>query len=240
MDLTGSPLKDDCVVEAIEDISLNIKTNQGNSWKIEEECQKGIPIGKARSLLCNENFQFVDPDATGSIWILCNGADAGKTLLLQYEFASGYFSRGIISFSGVIQVNDVKVESIMQQHMSLNSGISTGQVETYIENIYQIKSNISVRCCWSSTAALPSLIDLTSCEVTLRQTFRLEACNELTEDFMNELRILTVIKNDIIAYKSLDKCDAEGRNEVLVYRCGWLVINVLVLQMFIIYFKKFP
>ncbi|XP_050332421.1 protein zwilch [Bactrocera neohumeralis] len=220
MDLTGSPLKDDCVVDAIEDISLNIKIDQGNSWKVEEECQKGIPIGKARSLMCKENFQFVDPDATGSIWILCNGADTDKTLLLQYEFVSGYFSRGIICFSGVIQMNEVKIESIMQQHMSLNIGISTGQVETYIENIYQIKSNISVRCCWSSTAALPSLNDLTSCEVTLRQAFRLDACNELTEDFMNQLRILTVIKNDIIAYKSLDKCDAEGGNEVLVYRCG--------------------
>lgn len=221
MDLTGSPLKDDCVVEAIEDISLNIKLDQGNSWKIEEESQKGIPVEKARTLMCKENFQFVDPDATGSIWVLCNGADVDKTLLLQYEFAPSYFSRGVISYYGVIPVDEVKVQSIMRQHISLNSRTSTGQVETYIENVYQIKSNISVLCCWSSTAALPSLIDLTSCDVTLRQTFRLDACNELTEDFMNQLRILTVIKNDIIAYKSLDNCDAEGRNEALVYRCGW-------------------
>lgn len=220
MDLTGSPLKDDCVVEAIEDMSLNIKIDEGNTWKMEEECQKGISIEKARYIMCKEDFQFVDRDAKGSIWILCNGADVDRTLLSQYEFSPSYFSRGIITYSGVIHVDEVNAQSIMRQHLSLKSRTSTGQVETYIENIYQIKSNISVRCCWSSTAALPSLIDLTSCEVTLRQTFRLEACNELTEDLMNQLRILTVIKNDIISYKNLDNCDAEGRSEALVYRCG--------------------
>ncbi|XP_053950882.1 protein zwilch [Anastrepha ludens] len=220
MDLTGSPLKDDCVVEAIEDISINIHLEALNPWQLQEECHKGINVEKARAILCKEELQATDPDATGSIWILCNGADVEKTLMLQYEFVSGYFSRGIITYLGMIPAFEVNTQSLMRQHLALISRNILPQVETYIENTYQIKSHISVCCSWSSTAALPSLVDLTSCDVTLRQTFRLSSCNELTEDFMNQLRILTVIRNDILAYKSLVNVDAEGRNEALVYRCG--------------------
>ncbi|XP_067627644.1 protein zwilch isoform X2 [Eurosta solidaginis] len=218
MDLTGSPLKDDCVVEAIEDLSLNFKLDVLNPWNLQEECHKGITVDKARAIICKEEFQNIDPDAKGSIWILCNGSDVDKTLLLQYEFAPGYFSRGIITYQGILPTSDLNVQTLMHQHMTFLN--KTAQVESFIENTYQIKSHISVRCSWSSTAASPSLIDLTSCDVTLRQTFRLSACNELTEDFMNQLRILTVIRNDIIAYKNLDSDDTEGRNEALVYRCG--------------------
>ncbi|XP_017485994.1 PREDICTED: protein zwilch isoform X2 [Rhagoletis zephyria] len=221
MDLTGSPLKDDCVVEAIEDISLNIRIDVANPWLMQEECHKGINVEKARAIICKEEFQSVDPEATGSIWILCNGADAEKTLMLQYDFSPGCFNRGIVTCQGIIPTFEVNTQSLMRQHLALITRSTTAQVETYIENTYQIKPHISVRCSWSSTAASPSLVDLTSCDVTLRQSFCLSSCNELTEDFMNQLRILTVIRNDIIAYKCIDNGDADGRNEALVYRCGY-------------------
>ncbi|CAD6994602.1 protein zwilch [Ceratitis capitata] len=220
LDLTGSPLKDDCVVDAIEDMSLNIKLLAQNPWQLQEECHNGLSVEKARGIICKEEFQCVDPDAKGSIWILCNAADKEKTLLLEYEFIPGFFSRGIITYNGIVHVNEVNTQSLMRQHLALMNKLNSPSVETSIENIYQIKPYISVRCGWTSTAPLPSLIDLTSCDVTLSQTFRVNACNDLTEDFMNQLRILTVIKNDITAYKNLDNADIEARNAALVYRCG--------------------
>lgn len=217
LDLTGSPLKDDCEVDAIADMSLDLNLIATNPWKMEEEYHKGILVEKARSIICGSEFQRspAAKDAHGSVWFLCSGADAAKTLLLQYEFSPQHAVRGIITYMGVVPSYCVTTQSLLQQHYSL---IGKGSmVKTHIENTYHVKSNISLKCSWSTASMVPSLIDLNTCEVTLTQTYRLSESSSSTEVFINQLRILTTIRDDILSYKQAESADI---SKDPIYRCG--------------------
>ncbi|XP_017873976.1 PREDICTED: protein zwilch [Drosophila arizonae] len=211
LDLTGSPLKDDCIVDAIADLSLDLNIVNRNPWKPDEEYHRGIPADKARAIICTESFQ--QADGQGSVWFLCDGSDFGHTLLLQYEYHPTHFSRGIVSYSGVMPAYMVSSQSLVRQH-----GLSAGaQLETYIENSYQINPHMTILCSWSTPAPLPLLINLSGCNVLLNQAFRVGDCGPLTEDFMNQLRILAYIREDIVSYHNDERV---GVQREPVYRCG--------------------
>ncbi|XP_030564056.1 protein zwilch [Drosophila novamexicana] len=211
MDLTGSPLKDDCAVDAIGDISLELQIVNRNPWRQDEEYHRGELVDKARAIICTESFQ--QGDGMGSVWFLCDGSDFGQTLLLQYEFNKTHFSRGIVSYAGVMPSYMVTSQSLVRQH-----GMAAGaQLETYIENCYQVNHHMTLCCSWSTPAPLPLLIDLSGCNVLLNQSFRVGDCGPLTEDFMNQLRILAYIREDIVSYH---KDEQAGVHRDPVYRCG--------------------
>lgn len=217
LDLTGSPLKDDCDVDAIGDMSMNINLILKNPWKLEEEYHEGIPIEKARTIISTEDFQrgTASIGANGSVWFLCSGADAQKTILLQYEFSPKSSVRGLINYLGIVPTYTVTTQSLLSQHFGLigkNSG-----VETHIENTYNIKSNMSIKCSWSTASLMPSLVDLNTCEVTLSQSYHLSETSPNTEDFLNQLRILMTIRDDILSYKQAEMADMKTEP---MYRCG--------------------
>lgn len=211
LDLTGSPLKDDCIVDAIGDRSLDLNIVNRNPWKPEEEYHRGQLADKARAIICTEHFQQCS--GMGSVWFLCDGSDFGHTLMLQYEFNPTHFSRGIVTYSGVLPSYMVTSQSLVRQH-----GMAAGTpLETYIENCYQVNPQMTLRFNWSTSAPLPLLVDLSACNVILNQTFRVGDCGPLTDDFMNQLRILVYIREDIVSYYSDEKV---GINRDPVYRCG--------------------
>lgn len=225
LDLTGSPLKDDCDVHAIDNMSLDINLmSEKPIWKLEEEYHKGIAVDKARAIISSEAFQkeAAAPDgALGSVWFLCTAGDAQKTLLLQHEYLPNVFSRGIIHFMGIVPSHDVATAAAMlQSHFSVmgaGKNSSNCAVETQIENTYRIKSNIAIKCSWSTSSSKPLLIDLDTCDVTLMQTFHLGDCSSLTQDFINQLRILMTIRDDILSYKQSEGSDV---SKDPIYRCG--------------------
>ncbi|XP_075148015.1 zwilch kinetochore protein [Haematobia irritans] len=217
LDITGSPLKDDCEVDAIGDVSIDVNLLTSNPWKMEEEYHRGIPVEKARSILSTLDYQSgpASKDAVGSVWFLCSGTDELKTLLLQYEFSLRHWKRGIINFTGLVPSYSVSTQSLLSQHY-LQMGKSSS-LKTCIENIYNIKSNISIKCSWSTTSMVPSLIDLNTCEVTLVQTYRLCESTSITEVFINQLRILMTIRDDILSHKQSESSDISREP---IYRCG--------------------
>ncbi|KAH8406447.1 hypothetical protein KR215_000917 [Drosophila sulfurigaster] len=211
LDLTGSPLKDDCVVDAIGDLSLaDLNIVNRNPWRQDEEYHRGQPVDKARAIICSEHFQQAG-DGQGSVWFLCDGSDHNQTMLLQYEFNPKHFSRGIVSYAGVLPSYMITSQSLVRQH-----GMA-GALETFIENCYQVNPSMTLRFNWSTTAALPLLVDLSAGNLVLNQTFRVSDCGPLTDDFMNQLRILIYIREDILNYHSDEKA---GRMRDPVYRCG--------------------
>lgn len=217
LDLTGSPLKDDCEVDAIADMSIDMNLITKNPWKLEEEYHKGVAVEKVRSIISSEDFQIgpAAQGALGSVWFLCSGTDASKTLLLQYEFSPTHAIRGIINYIGVVPSYAVNTQSLLQQHyLLIGKGTS---LKTHIENNYHVKSNISLKCSWSTTSMVPSLIDLNICEVTLKQTYRLSESPPSTEVFINQLRILMTIRDDILSHKQAESADISKEP---TYRCG--------------------
>lgn len=220
LDLTGSPLQDDCVVDTIDD-DIYINDAQlicANPWKLDEEWHKGITLESARGIICSPSFQLCPAakESVGSVWFLCLPHDVKKTLLLQYEFTSKGFSRGIVNYMGVISAKAITTQSLLKDHF-FAVGVESTSIETEIENIYQIKNNITIRCSWSTVSPLPPLIDLSTCDVILNQTFRTDSCHPLTEDFLNQLRILISIREDILSFKKSEDSDIIREP---VYRCG--------------------
>ncbi|XP_070072753.1 protein zwilch [Drosophila takahashii] len=208
LDLTGSPLKDDCLVDAIGDLSIDLQLEESNPWKLEEEYQRGIPVEKARSICCAEFLQLAE--GLGSVWFLCDGSDPGQTQLLQYEFNPSHFSRGILSYQGVLPAYLVTSQSLVRQH-------GKAPQETLIENSYQVNPHMRLRCSWSSNNGLPLLVNLNDCEVALNHTFRVGECSPLTQDFMNQLRILVFLREDIVSYH---RDIRQGLVRDPIYRCG--------------------
>lgn len=217
LDLTGSPLKDDCEVDAIGDIFSDLDLITVNSWKPEEEYHKGISADKARAIISSEDFQnsALVADANGSVWFLCSNGDFHKTLLLQYEFDRNHCSRGIINYRGVLASHAITTKSLLQYHYALVG--KDARVETQIENIYNIKSNISIKCSWSTASATPSLIELRTCDVVLKQTFCIGNSASSTEDLINQIRLLMAIRDEIISYKQSENLDVAKEPS---YSCG--------------------
>ncbi|XP_001357566.4 protein zwilch [Drosophila pseudoobscura] len=211
LDLTGSPLKDDCIVDAIADLSLDLQLVSSHPWKLEEEFQRGMTVDKARGIICTEHFQHAD--GLGSVWFLCDGSDHGQTQLLQYEFNKTHFSRGILSYQGVLPAFMVTSQSLVRQH-SIAGG---APMETSIENRYQVNPKMTLRCSWVTSSPQPQLVNLRECEVALSHTFRVGDCSSLTQDFMNQLRILVYIREDIVSYHNDER---QGLIRDPTYRCG--------------------
>lgn len=212
LDLTGSPLKDDSIVDAIGDLSLDLHIINQNPWKPDEEYHRGELADKMRAIICTEQFQ--KGDGQGSVWFLCDGSDFCHTQLLQYEFNPTHFSRGIVTYAGVLPCYLVTSQSLVRQHGLAGAGALR---ETFIENCYQVNPNMTLRFNWSTPAPMPLLIDLSAGNVVLNQTFRVGACSPLTDDFMNQLRILVYIREDIVSYHKDVKA---GISRDPIYRCG--------------------
>ncbi|XP_055904540.1 protein zwilch [Eupeodes corollae] len=212
LNLTGSPLKDDCVVDAI-DISIDLKYSSDTPWSLDEECYKGLRLDLARSILTDFNFQKESLTCQGSVWILCSGADSEKTVLIEMEFEPKSNIRGMIVFKGVIPTANVTSQNIFEHHMQLINRNS--KITTQIENLFHIKSNISLKVSWSTASMAPSLNNLKNSDVVLYQTFSVSDCSSLTEDFLNQLRILAYIKEDIVDFKENIKDNSDP-----IYRCG--------------------
>ncbi|XP_055849797.1 protein zwilch [Episyrphus balteatus] len=212
LNLTGSPLKDDCVVDAI-DMSIDLKYSADTPWSAEEECYKGVRLDFARSILTDFNFQKESINSRGSVWILCSGADDDKTVLLEMEFEPKSNIRGMVVFKGVIPTANVTSQDIFQHYTQLTNNNS--KINTQIENLFNIKSNINLKVSWSTASLTPSLNNLKNSDVVLYQTFSVTECSSLTEDFLNQLRILAYIKEDIVAFKESKKDNSDP-----VYRCG--------------------
>ncbi|KAI9584467.1 protein zwilch [Glossina fuscipes] len=220
LNLTGSPLQDDCEVDTIDDdVDIPMNLICAKPWKLDEEWHKGITLENARGIICSPSFQLCPAarQSVGSVWFLCLPHDVKKTLLLQYEFTSkGSFSRGIVHYIGLISAKAITTQSLLKNHF-FAVGVERTCIETHIENIYQIKNNITIRCSWSTVSPLPPLIDLSTCDVILNQTFRADSCHPLTEDFFNQLLILISIREDILSFKKSQDSDIIREP---VYRCG--------------------
>lgn len=219
LDVTGSPLKDDFSVDAIDNGTIDVKINIPTPWVIEEECHQGLSVEKARSIVCNLDLQeFNNSDSHGSVWILCNGVDDQKTIFFQIEFTENYFTRGTVTFNGIIKVDTINSQDLFQQHFKIMRKRS--KTESTIDCFYNIKSNILLKSSWSTTSENPALTNLKNSDIMLYQTFWLNNCHCLTEELMIQLRRLLVIKNDIVSFQEKDDNSKEP-----VYRCGMLVFN---------------
>ncbi|KAL5285419.1 hypothetical protein ACFFRR_007252 [Megaselia abdita] len=215
LDLTGSPLKDDCEVERI-DLVPNLPNQPLTKWCFEEELFRGISVNVARSILCDFDLQNLMLESNGQMWILCNGSDKGKTIFLNMIFDKGAnAAAGIGKFLGVTPCSSLNASELIKEHRRLTMKLNANDVECSIENYFYVNSNIVLRTSCSSMNSL-QLNSFNNCEVKMFQTCSLKEANIDTIDFLNQLRILSMIKNDILQFREQD----EGDIKEAIYSCG--------------------
>lgn len=121
LDLTGSPLKDDFQLE-IENMSIETKEEHYKLWSDTEESYSGVGVGLARDIVADIGEMDDRDRKCGSVWILCNGSDLERTLLLENEISADWWSRGVVVEQEPISIETVKMEYLMAQHLDRYPG----------------------------------------------------------------------------------------------------------------------
>ena len=95
LDLTGSPLKDDCHIDMIDYSSLGHSFQNLKLWSDVEETFTPIDIDLAKKILMDLNQEKFQ-NAQGSVWILCKGDSL--TFMLEEVIQDGWNNRGIATY----------------------------------------------------------------------------------------------------------------------------------------------
>lgn len=211
-------MKDDCEVERIE-LVPNLPNQPLTQWNIEEELYRGINPNAGRSILCDLEIQNCMLESEGQMWIMCNGSDTQKTIFLNMNFDRGAHNiAGIGKFIGVTPCSSLNASDLIKDHRRLAMRYKDHDVECSVENYFYVNSNIVLRTSFSSRNVF-QLNNYNNCEVKMFQTCSLKDANVDTIDFLNQLRILSMIKNDIMQYRGQD----EGDVKEAIYSCGMWV-----------------
>lgn len=110
--MTGSPLKDDFHVEVVN-MSIETKTETYKIWSDAEECYAGTNVNIARSIV--SELAEVDGNVP-AMWILCDGLDAEKTLLVENEMDDTWWTRGVVQLRKPIAIEAVAMDQLIPIH----------------------------------------------------------------------------------------------------------------------------
>ncbi|CAD7091852.1 unnamed protein product [Hermetia illucens] len=198
LDLTGSPLKDECDVDMIDDID-GLDLTEGTPWSEAEESYRGVPVSKCRKVLNDPSVQAHRGCPDTSLWILCDAADTDKTVLQMFELSEKYNSRGIVVYRGIVPAAGIDVQSLAKQHLRKIYGRS--QFDTKIDSFFLIRAGMILKLTSTTSSPTPILDDFRNSETLLYQTVRLADVESNTSELYWQLILLAVIMEDIIHYK---------------------------------------
>ncbi|XP_059621035.1 protein zwilch [Phlebotomus argentipes] len=210
LDLTGSPLKDECPIEAL-DISANLRDNKREkSWESAEEEYQGVDLEAIIKIFNSLNYNIASESGI-SIWALSQ-RDSKNALILQKEFLHGWNSRGKIWSDGQLLLEDVNLAALRTVHLSFVGGIE--KVEMDISSHYKLASNIMLEFNCINTNQT-TLMNTTNSVCTLRQELPVDSKDFLAEQYWRQLIILDMIAKEIAKYKMHDDKRIDP-----VYDCG--------------------
>lgn len=204
LNLTGSPLRDDCSIDGLLSHSIAGKVAVSKPWEDVEEKYTPIDIRIAREIfinIANQNF----PDSRGWIFILCSSEQAplhNSTFLLSlFLLPLNQNIRGIANYLGVFKQSEKTMEDLLQRHFSF-IGKST-KLSTSIQSIFQITPNVNLKFANTTSALNPNInhIDESS-EVSLYQQVKIGKSHVLCEDFWTQINLLNSIKLEILSFKN--------------------------------------
>ncbi|XP_049548043.1 protein zwilch [Anopheles darlingi] len=150
LNLTGSPLKDDVIVEELELTGDDVRSTK--MWTNEEETLGPLSTEAARSLLQN----YINQDCrigSGELWALCSGTDMDRTVLLQLTVYQAdaknnrKFGRGIVRFTGQRPCASITLAELRSIHRQRAVGM-TPAPKIHIRQWYNLHPHIAIRLSW--------------------------------------------------------------------------------------------
>ncbi|GBP71503.1 hypothetical protein EVAR_57068_1 [Eumeta japonica] len=210
-ELTGSPLKLDLSLHAILDDTMIYDEPQ--LWIKEENNHSPISVNNARSIgnLYNELLRELDKDEMVPMWIVCDPTEENRPLLLTAQSYKDYFARGIVTYDGYINYEDIDVDKLIQKFATRERIEETDEQEIIVGHLQSPSNNI-----WKSVCALYSinqlLVDMTAAgyaaydlsNVPIRR-------NMLTNTpYPDNTKRLTELLNEVETYTYTAQCQKGG------------------------------
>lgn len=104
LDVTGTPLEDDCEITAISDWSVMNKLVKTNAWTDEEEQYAGISEDLATEIVNDINVGVGSKCNNGALFALCDGSTDDHQFLLYTEYDKDWNWRGVGKFTVSLSV----------------------------------------------------------------------------------------------------------------------------------------
>ncbi|XP_026731698.1 uncharacterized protein LOC113496621 [Trichoplusia ni] len=137
LELTGSPLKLDLSLHTILDDTMI--TDEPTLWSKEEGTHTPLNIETAREIanLYNKNRDQVTTEDAIPLWVLTNPIEEGKPLLLTIQSDSTHFARGLVTYEGSMNQDDVDLDLLTEEYAK-QEGLSSDMISTIIDCKYLI------------------------------------------------------------------------------------------------------
>ncbi|GAB0092361.1 hypothetical protein DMENIID0001_073510 [Sergentomyia squamirostris] len=208
LDLTGSPLKDDCGIDSLE-ISANLKdVNEKKAWDTQEEKYGGIIQAEVLKIF-NSFSEKVNGENELSIWAICNVEE--KSVILQRELIKGWSSRGKIWFSEQVIFEEIDLATVKKSHLAIAGKVE--KIETVIKAEFRLK-NLDLEHTWINPQDNALMNPLTS-DILLRQALPTDSNEFIGAGHWRQLVILDLITKEILKFK-----EHNDKRIDPVYECG--------------------
>ncbi|XP_058059477.1 protein zwilch [Anopheles bellator] len=205
LDLTGSPLKDDVILDELEITEDGVR--QLKNWTSEEETLGPLSTESARAL-----FQcFINLDCrvgSGELWALCADNDMDRTVLLQLSVYPAdarndlKFGRGVVRFAGQHPCSSVTMAQLRSVHRQRAAGM-THMPKIYIRQWYNLYPHLSVRLSWHTLHETATFTAESKAQVRISQRlsvnsgeFGKSTC--LTGYLVSQLQLLSLLSEKIV------------------------------------------
>ncbi|CAH0674101.1 unnamed protein product [Spodoptera exigua] len=137
LELTGSPLKLDLSLHTVLDDTM--MTDEPQLWSKEEGTHSPISLDIARQIanLYNKNRDQVTTEDAVPLWILTNPEEDNKPLLVTVQSDSTHFARGIVTYEGNMNQDDVDLDLLVEEYAKLE-GLSADLITTLVDCKYLV------------------------------------------------------------------------------------------------------
>lgn len=219
LDVTGTPLEDNCDITVISDWSVIKKYAEVHPWTDDEEQCAAIAEDLATKIVNDINVGVGSKCKNASMFALCDGSNGDHQFLLYTEYDKDWSWRGVGKFTvlllplrtfrlsrnsvsfwqGLIPFKEINLTALMKKHLSMM--MNCNEASTKIESFYNIKSNQTIKCAWETASLTPTLKCNKNANVVLSQSIPIGDFDSCIEEYWRQLEILEGIKHDIERYK---------------------------------------
>ncbi|XP_031631660.1 protein zwilch [Contarinia nasturtii] len=200
LDLTGSPLKDSCQYDLLND-SLGDELVKKNAWKDEDERFHPIPMCEAQSYFI-KILSESPKESTPKCWAICSSND-DKTMLLSTQRKENKWCRGILTFNGVINFEPINLMELQKQHVNYVVK-QYGPIEGMVDNYYRLGNDAMLQVSRPVNGSTTQSIlndEKTASKMVLHQSIQVNNLQSIAKKFWIQLDILNNIKQTIVSYK---------------------------------------
>ncbi|XP_037027581.1 protein zwilch [Bradysia coprophila] len=213
LDVTGTPLEDNCNITVISDWSVIKKYVKTNAWADEEEQYGSVNEDLATVIINEINVGLGSKCNNGSMFAICDASNGDHQFLLNAEYDKDWNWRGVGKFTGLVPFQQINPANLMKKHLSML--MNCNEASTRIELSFNVKSNQTIKCSWETASLTPSLKCNKNANIVVSQSIPVGDFSSCIAEYWRQLEILEGVKQDIEKYKK-----SQNNADLVYQRCA--------------------